>query len=651
MIKHELTLKKGAPYPLGATVMKGGINFAAVIYDRKDCGLILYDRKNPEDFIKIPFEETYFAGNICCVFIEHMKPSQCYYNFYRGDQCFLDAYAKEVVGTKSFGRPMETKVCVPRAGLPCGSFDWEGDEPLRIPYEESLFYCAHVRGFTKNKKSGVKHKGTFLGLVEKLPYLTELGIRNLELQPIYEFAEWEEEIPLNTMEYALAHYKDKPDDSAAFEDGADQKSAALQKQQRSKGHVNYWGYKTACYFAPKTAYAAGAHPVEECKTLIRECHKNGIEVILQFYFPDECKQGYILEILKYWVLEYHIDGFHLMGNRIPLTLLATEPLFGNTKLIYYHFPYDEIYYGSEVPGYRNMANANDSFMADARKYLKGDENMLNCMMQHMCSDSKKHGSLHYITNYYGFTLADLVSYDRKHNEANGEDNRDGTDYNFSWNCGIEGPTRKNLVIKLRKKQMKNAMAIVMLSQGTPFLTAGDEDCNTQLGNNNPYCQDNEIGWKDWSKSKWAKEQFAFLKQLIRFRMEHAAFHKNDTDMGSMIPGTYPEISFHSEEAFSINCANYNRHMGILYAGAYGDRKGRKDQDIYIVFNMHWISHRFALPKLKKGYQWQLVMDTAAEDSFSVSECREDYTVAEGRSIQILVSEPVPAKSKKRTGEG
>lgn len=625
-----LSIKKGCPYPFGASACDGGVNLSAVAYEHEDCGWILYNRKNNQDVIKIPFEEMYFVGNICCVFIENIPADRYEYMFYHKDAYYPDPYAKEIIGTGEFGIKPEDKTMGFRAGIPVDTFDWEGDEPLRIPYEESVFYCIHARGFTQGKKSGVKNKGTFLGIVEKLPYLKELGVRNLELQPIYEFAEWENEPEqpayAETMQYAVEHRFDKL---------SDQTDIGQEKP------INYWGYKKACYFAPKAAYARKGKAIEDCKTFIKECHKSGIEVILQFYFPEECKPGYILEVLRYWVLEYHVDGFHLMGTKIPLTLLATEPLFGNTKLIYYDFPYDEIYRPGEVPGYRNLASANDTFMTDARKYLKGDENMLNRMMQYVSANSLKHGDLRYITNYYGFTLADLVSYDRKHNEANGEDNHDGTDFNHSWNCGAEGASKKTAIKKLRKKQMKNAFALVALAQGTPFLMAGDEDCNTQLGNNNPYCQDNEIGWKDWATHAAAKEQYAFAKDMLAFRKDHAVFRKKGIAYtGDPLSCGFPEISFHSEEAFKMNSASYNRHMGVLYAGAYGDRKGKTDRDIYVVYNMHWVSHKFALPKLKKGYQWRLVMDTDADSSFAVSRIEEEYTLAEGRSIRILVSEEI-----------
>lgn len=626
-MRLEIEHKKGVPYPLGATIIEDRINFAAVMHTQNECGVILYDSKNGNE-CKIPFRREDRIGNICCLSVARSQSVSYEYNFYDGDEIITDAYAKRIIGNEVWGaaqadggsgQPTEQKRKKPqlRAGIPGTEFDWQGDAPLRIPYEDSVFYCTHVRGFTKSPNSGVKKKGTFAGVIEKIPYLKELGVKNIEFMPLYEFSEtfWQEDV---TMQYAVRHYMDRPED----------------KEER----INYWGYCNAYYFAPKASYAASGDCVSELKRMIRELHKNGIEVICQFYFPDSCKQGYILEIIKYWVLEYHIDGIHLMGNGIPVTLLATEPLLSNTKLIYYGFPYEQIYEGSELPEYRNLAAATDAFMTDARRYLKSDGDMLQMMMQHFVGNPAKNGILHYITNYYGFTLYDLVSYERKHNEANGEDNRDGSDYNYSWNCGAEGLSRKLPIVRLRMRQMRNAMTMVVLSQGTPFLMAGDEDCNTQKGNNNPYCQDNTIGWKDWNHGVSADRQREFLRKLLAFRAQHAVFRKKgECSYVDRLSCGYPEISFHSDEAYRMKSENYNRHMGLMYAGTYGNQKGEKDDDIYVAYNMHWTEHRFALPKLKKGFAWRLVMDTAFEESFDVDEWKIDgYTTAQGRSIQVLV---------------
>lgn len=628
-MRLEIDHKRGFPYPLGVTIIENRINFAAVMHTQNECGVILYDRKSGSEY-RIPFRGEDRIGNIRCLSIARSTDISYGYNFYDGDEIITDPYAKRILGNehwggdtciKEDGQQKEQRGIVRpqlRAGIAERSFDWQDDAPLRIPYEDSVFYCTHVRGFTKAPGSGVKKKGTFAGVIEKIPYLKKLGVKNIEFMPIYEFSEtfWQEEE--NTMQYAVRHYMDKP----------------LEQQRR----INYWGYCNAFYFAPKASYAASGDCVNELKQMIRELHRNGIEVICQFYFPDSCKQGYILEVIKYWVLEYHIDGIHLMGNGIPVTLLATEPLLSNTKLIYYGFPYEQIYTRNELPEYRNLAAATDAFMMDARRYLKGDGGMLQAMMWHFTTNPNKNGVMHYITNYYGFTLYDLVAYNRKHNEANGEENRDGWEDDHSWNCGAEGMCRRLSVVRLRMRQMRNAMTMVVLSQGTPFLMAGDEDCNTQRGNNNPYCQDNEIGWKDWGRGVSVDRQRNFVEKLLAFRNAHAVFRKKGacSNVDRLSCG-YPEISFHSDEAYRIRPENHDWHIGLMYAGVYGNQKGESDEDIYVAYNMHWNEHRFALPKLKKDYAWRLVMDTALEESFDVDEWKLDgYTTASGRSIQVLI---------------
>lgn len=655
--RNSLDVKKGIPYPLGATIIEDRINFAAVMYTRNECGVILYDSKSGNS-CKIPFRKEDRIGNICCLSVVRNRKLSYEYNFYDGDEIITDTYAQRIIGNERWGgagakrekgkheeepreggRPAEKRAVLKpqlRAGIPEHEFDWQGDAPLRIPYEDSVFYCTHVRGFTKSPNSGVKKKGTFAGVIEKIPYLKELGVKNIEFMPLYEFPEtgWQEKDV--SMQYAAKHYMDKPDEEET--------------------QINYWGYCDAYYFSPKASYAASGDCVNELKRMIRELHKNGIEVICQFYFPDSCKQGYILEVIKYWVLVYHIDGIHLMGNGIPVTLLATEPLLSNTKLIYYGFPYEQIYERNEIPEYRNLAAATDAFMMDARRFLKSDGSLLQAMMWHFVTNPAKNGVLHFVTNYYGFTLHDLVSYEHKHNEANGEDNRDGSNDNHSWNCGVEGVSRKLSIIKLRTRQMRNAMAMVVLSQGTPFFMAGDEDCNTQKGNNNPYCQDNAVGWKDWNHGVMADRQRDFVQKLLAFRAKHSVFRKKGecTSVDRLSCG-YPEISFHSDEAYRIRSESYSRHIGLMYAGTYGNQKGEKDEDIYVSYNMHWTEQRFALPKLKNGYAWRLVMDTALDESFSVDEWKTDgYTTAQGRSIQVLVgmkNEQNKEEASAKTGRG
>lgn len=344
--------------------------------------------------------------------------------------------------------------------------------------------------------------------------------------------------------------------------------------------------------------------------MVKELHKNGIEVIMQFYFEKE-NPGFILEVLKYWRIEYHVDGFHLKGDPIPLALLATEALLKDTKLFYYSFPYEELYTDVMQPSYRHLASYRDDFMYDMRRYLKGDENMLPAVLGHLRHNSDNHGVVQYVTNYYGFTLADLVSYERKHNQANGEENRDGNEYNYSWNCGVEGASRKKSVTALRRQQMRNAFNLLFLSQASPLFLAGDEFGNSQKGNNNPYCLDNEISWLNWNGLEKNKDWFEYVKSLIAFRKAHPVLqgirplHLMDT-----LACGYPDVSYHGSQAWRPELENYNRHVGIMYCGAYG-KKNRKEEDnsIFIAYNMHWQKRKLALPKLTKGKNWYVLSTT------------------------------------------
>lgn len=619
-----MRIKKGQPYPLGATRKSNGINFSMVNSVEKECGIILYNKKTKEEE-RIPFDAQNRVGNISSLFIEDIEADSYEYNYYVGEDELTDPYAKRVCGNEVWQGAEKQDIAI-RGGFYQSQFDWQRTGQLHIPYQDSILYCLHVRGFTKHKSSKVKHKGTFKGLVEKLDYLKELGITGVELLPIYEFEECETGVDVHSMEYQVQHI-DEP----------------LENLEAGKTDykLNYWGFKKGWYFAPKASYAAGEDACVEFKELVREFHKNGLEVILQFYFPKEIRQAYILEVLKHWVLEYKIDGFHLKGAELPVTLIATEPIFANTKIMSNDFNLDEIYDYTESPRYKNLAYYREDFMRDARRFLKGDEDMLKGFRYHMSNQNPKCGIVHFITNYYGFTLNDLVSYDRKHNEANGEENQDGTDYNYSWNCGAEGITRKKQIIQLRKKQIKNALSFLMTAQATPLLLAGDEFCNSQQGNNNAYCQDNEITWLDWSGLRKNQDIFEYVKALIAFRKAHPILHTdNMLTMMDKYGYGYPDLSYHGEEAWRIGMENYNRHIAMMY---YSRFAGKKEQDdfVYLAYNMHWEAKEFALPALPKGYQWECVFDTADIETGKALENGKQQMAVEARSVKLLCAGKMP----------
>ncbi|HKM03654.1 MAG TPA: alpha-amylase family glycosyl hydrolase [Lachnospiraceae bacterium] len=615
-MNRDFIIVQGLPYPLGTNVQENGINFAIELHSKVECGIILYDKKSLKQ-IKIPFSKETKIGSMYCVYMKSIDYKNVFYNFYEDDKVIIDPYSKRIVGKSNWGKECNQSLQMSEfLKTPPRMLE---EKPLKIPYEDSILYCLHVRGFTKHPSSKVKNKGTFAGIVEKIPYLKEIGITGIELLPIYEFDEIEHQMEPNSMSYMDQRYKDKLD---SFE--------------KKPTKINYWGFKNAFYFAPKSSYCATDDPITEMKEMIGQLHENGIEVIMQFYFPDEVKQSYLLEVLKYWVLVYGIDGIHLKGNNIPILLIASDPFFSSTKLLYCDFPIHLIYEQSKTPEYRNLSVFNDDFMCHARKFLKGDEGMLNKMLAHFKKNPSKNGIINYITNYDGFTLKDLVSYERKRNEANGEDNKDGNDYNYSWNCGHEGITKKRVINNIRNKQMKNAMILMILSQGTPFILSGDEFGNSQNGNNNPYCQDNEISWLNWNLIISNEEMYSFYKQLVNLRKEHKIFRRStEYTLLDSLGCSYPDLSYHSEEAWKITTENYNRNVGIMYCGRYVG----EDVNIFIAYNMYWKEEQFALPKLEKGREWYLMMDTSEKESFLCEHMyiKDSKTITRERSIQILIS--------------
>lgn len=624
------------PYPLGAQPEVEGVRFSFVS-PNPDCGILLYDAASGKRTEKIPFAEEDRIGNIYCKTIKGIKPENICYQFYSGQAIVPDEHARKFVGRCGFGKEQAPSLW--KAGFLPEDYDWENDSRPRIPYSSAIFYCMHVRGFTKHASSGVIHKGTFTGIVEKIPYLKEIGVTTLELQPAYEFEEcsFEDE----NKKFQSYGVSERPD-----------KCSGVKK-------VNYWGYKKGYYYAPKTAYAAGEDAAEEFRGLVKKLHKSGMELVMQFYFPAEVNRNEIMEILRFWILEYHVDGFHLMGENLPVDMIAAEPLLADCKLLYYGFGQTTAYGREKVSGqsktpqYPHLAEYNDSYLYDMRRFLKGDENMLGSVLKHMRYIPENAGRIHYLTNYYGFTLADLVAYDHKHNEANGEENRDGNDYNCSWNCGEEGPTRSRRVKMLRTKQIKNAMCMLLLTQSTPLIFMGDEFGNSQKGNNNPWCQDNLTAWLDWSAQKKNSELLEFWKQLIAFRKAHSILHpESELRLMDYISCGYPDLSYHGESAWRPQTESYHRHIGMMFCGKYAGTGGKEeDSFLYIAINMHWENHELALPRLPKGMCWKTVIMTGDTVKVPENADGDNSRLIEPRSMAVFVGVPVQEKTGQKSRKG
>lgn len=633
MTENNLRIR---PYPLGAHKEEGGIRFSFVS-KTDQCGVILYDRVTGKKLRKVPFPTKNRIGNIHYQYISGIEASAISYQFYEEEYIVADNYARIFVNKNRYGLKREPKDL--KAGFLKEDFDWEKDARPKIPYEDCICYCMHVRGFTKHISSGAKYRGTFRGVIEKLLYLKELGITTIELQPAYEFLEFSTE---KEPEKKAAHLKKELDKqkykSADF----------IEKEQKIPDKINYWGYKQGYYYAPKSGYSAGEDASVEFKEMIKAFHKNHMEVIMQFYFPKEVLRTEILEILHFWVWEYHIDGFHLMGEQLPIEMIAADAALTDTKLWYYNFQ-TEVIYGKELPDYRNLAVYRDDYMYEMRRFLKGDNNMLNSALYFMRQNPAAIGQINYFTNYYGFTMMDLVSYDYKHNEENGEDNRDGNDYNHSWNCGFEGISRRKYIQSRRFGQIKNALSILFLSQATPLIFMGDEFGNSQKGNNNPYCQDNEITWLNWKDKERNQELYQFTKELIALRKAHPILHQSkEMQIMDWISCGYPDLSYHGEAAWRPALDNYNRHVGIMYCGKYASIKpGKEDNFFYIAINMHWERHKFAMPRLPKGMKWELVFQTVKEQNILEEEDGQQMREILPRSIAVYKSKEENKKKKNR----
>ena len=570
---------------MGLTRTDGGIHVSAVAA-AKACSLLLFvkeDKNGKEarfrEVRNIPFPEEGKTGHVWSMTLNGAF-DDLYYAFEADGKRFSDPYGRSFAGRERWGRLSHAKrLLLSPVAEP--EFDWQGDRPLHIPYEDCIVYRAHVRGLTKHASSGTEHRGTFRGVVDKIPYFKELGITTLELLPPVEF----QEVMM-------------PENVEGNPYGTSEPT----------GRLNYWGYAKAGMFAPKASYAdPGTNPVTEFKYMVRELHKAGLEVVPELYFSGREVPEFVLETVRFWVREYHVDGIHLTGYA-PTVLLATDPYLAGTKLWALSWEAGKPAAGEK----KHLGEYNDGFLIDMRRALKGDEEQMSSLIYRNRRNPAETGVLNFMAGTNGFTMMDMVSYDQKHNEANGENNRDGSDYNYSWNCGAEGHVRKKKIQELRSRQLRNAMLLLFLSQGTPVLLAGDEFGNSQNGNNNAYCQDNEISWLNWNLNKWDQALLDFVKHVIAFRKAHPVFHmEQEPRVMDYLACGHPDISYHGVNAWQPEFENFRRQIGILYCGDYAKKpNGENDDFFFVIFNMHWEPHSFALPNLPKNLVWSLAFDTS-----------------------------------------
>lgn len=633
----------------GAVAIPGGVNFTIHTHGATSCELLLFHRKAEEPYAVIPFPESYRIGFCYSMIVFDLDIEEFEYAYrldgpydekkglrFDKNKILLDPYARAVTGQSQWGHVNNAQHGY-RARVVQSNFDWGDQRHHSIPMEDLIIYELHVRGFTMDESSGVKHHGTFEGLREKIPYLKELGVNAVELMPIFEFDEMRDVRLIDENEL-----------------------------------IDFWGYNPVSFFAPNTSYCSSMEYNREgleLKTLIKDLHDNGIEVILDVVFnhtaegnefgpcfsfkgfdnniyymltPDghyynfsgcgntlNCNhpvvRDMILECLRYWVIEYRVDGFRfdlasILGRNDDGTPLSQPPLLrslafdsilGNVKLIAEAWDAGGLYQVGSFPSWKRWAEWNGRYRDDMRRFLKGDDFLAQTAAARITGSPDLYdpayrggnASINFLTCHDGFTLYDLYSYNQKHNEANGWGNTDGADDNNSWNCGVEGETDDPAILALRKRLMKNACAILLCSRGTPMFLSGDEFADTRYGNNNPYCQDNLISWLDWSLLKKNKDLFDFFQYMIRFRKDHPVIRK---DLEPSYLGI-PAMSTHGLTPDETNFSGDSHVVCVRFAG-YNEATQKEDL-VYLAVNSGWFPVTLTLPELPEHYKWKIAVNT------------------------------------------
>jgi len=716
----NIAVDSGKALPLGASLTNDGINFAVFSRNATAVTLIVFESTDPNSSWKeIPLDKRgNKTGNIWHCFVRGLGAGTCY--LYRADgpyfpekgqrfnpyKVLLDPYAKALTDISNWdyskcsgydpvqpGRDLtysyEDDIAhQPRCIVIDNNFDWQGDTPLNYPLRFSVIYETHVKGLTAHSSSKVQYPGTYRGVIEKIPYFKDLGVTSLEFLPVQEFNENE---------------------------------TPRVNPRTGEKLKNYWGYSTVAFFAPKGSYAADRTPggqVREFKEMVRELHKAGLEVILDivfnhtaegneqgptfsfrgldnsiYYILNENRRYYqnysgcgntmncnhpvvrsfIMDCLRYWVIEMHVDGFrfdlgsilgrdqhgNVMENPPTLERIAEDPVLNSTKIIAEAWDAGGAYQVGWFPGGR-WAEWNDKFRDNVRRYWRSDPKETRYFATRISGSSdlylrdgrKPFHSINFITSHDGFTLKDLVSYNGKHNEDNGEDNRDGGNYNLSYNYGIEGTTGDPLIKNIREKQIKNYFASLLISLGTPMILGGDEFGRTQNGNNNAYCQDNDISWYNWSLLEQNKDLYRFVKEMIAFRLRHPGFMRPEFYTGR--EGSYnaiPDISWYDDRGESPDWDNIGYFLALRVDGSRAETLAdRDDNDFYIIFNASLDVQPFVLASPPAKKEWFRFLDTGLQPPNDILAAGNDKVLPSQHTYPVKARSMVILISKEKTNE-
>lgn len=660
----------------GATAMPNGVNFTLVSRSATACELLLFHRQGREPYARIAIPESYRAGSVWSIFVFGLKADKFEYAYalegpydpHRGllfdrSRYLLDPYARAVTGQSKWGVQLSDDSFY-KARVVHDDFVWNVPRQKMAPLQDCVIYELHVRGFTQHESAGVTHHGTFAGIMEKIPYLQDLGINAVELMPVFEFDE-----------------------------------TRGMREVNGETLLDYWGYNPVSFFAPNTSYSAEIEynrEGTELKRLIRSLHDHGIRVIFDVVFnhtaegdergpffsfkgidnnvyymltPDgkyynfsgcgntlNCNhpmvRDLILNCLRYWTVAYHVDGFRFdlasilgrdeqgapMNNPPLLESLAYDPILSASDLIAEAWDAGGLYQVGSFPNWNRWSEWNGRYRDDLRSFLKGDAGYAMAAAMRIIGspdlyppDERASASINFITCHDGFTMYDLYAYNTKHNEGNGWNNTDGSDDNRSWNCGAEGESDDPQVCALRRQMIRNAITVLMCSRGTPMFLAGDEFCNTQFGNNNAYCQDNLISWLNWDMRRKHADMYAYFRFLIHYRHAHPILRKDTAPCSADLPF----VSLHGTLPWNSDYDAQTRVIGVMYAG----RKEDEDDIIYLGINAYWEKVEVRLPTLMEPLRWSVVCDTArAEPRIGQKEILyEERYVFQPRSVCIFTA--------------
>lgn len=562
----DLRVKEGDYLILGTTIAKNQITFTFEAEKEDVCHIIFISKETQKrEFVPVPKE--YCLGSLRSVTITGVNPQEYNYLYEINGVEQIDPYARVIAGREVWNdAERETNGKMLSGGFLTDKFVWGDDRRPEIAKEQMVMYKLHVRGFSMADKTAGKTKGTFAAIRNRIAYFKELGVTTLELMPVYEF----EEMPfLKQMSKLPDYIKWKVNKADIIKP-----EISLKKKR-----LNFWGYGEGNYYAVKASYATKPQKASvEFKKLIKALHENDMECVMEIFFAKGCTPAQVLDVLRYWVKEYHIDGFHIMGDALPMNAIAQDSLLGRTKI------FAEDFGGARnARNYKNLYLYKNEYQNTARKLLNHYECDIRAFANAQRKSADTYGYVNYIATHNGFTLADLFMYYDKHNEENGEGNSDGSDYNLSNNYGVEGPTKKEYMNQIRRQRLRCAYMMLLFAQGIPLIQAGDEFGNTQSGNNNAYCQDNEVGWLNWNRFTQTAQERELLKKLISFRRESAAFGDENAWISQLDQG--------------------RKNLGILYRG-----------DIFVGYNFYSEEVRLTLPKLSVNKSdeknWYLVMDSS-----------------------------------------